>query len=109
MFFQQIFRQSAGFPAKDQNILIGKSNIGITGVCLGRIEIKMVSRQFFNRFFIIFINLNIKKVPVIQAGTLQMPVIQGKPQRLYQVQLHMFRCTESGNISCITWDFGINQ
>ena len=95
ILLQQAFWQSFRFFAKYQQIILGKTDIGIALFRFRCQKIKMMSLIFFLDFRKIFMYLYIDQRPVIESGPFQIFIFKGKAQRFDKVQGNMIGRTEA--------------
>jgi hypothetical protein len=72
-------------------------------ICLS--ELFSPLQENFKAFMVPYIHL----MPVVQASPFEMFVVHPKAKRVYQVQPYLRSTAQSGDVSCIGWDFRLIQ
>ena len=91
---KEIFRQSLRFLSENEDIVFIERHIRIRFDRLCRVVVKMAALQHFLHGFKVRMNMNLENIPVIQPCTLQVLVIDGKPEGFHQVERQMLSGTE---------------
>jgi hypothetical protein len=76
--------------------------------CLGGTVVEIMVGIFFQHFIEVLMVMNLHQMPVVKPRPLQMLVIGGKAQGLYQMQLNAGSGTETGNIARIAGNFRLD-
>ena len=105
MCHQNLLRNTGAFLPKHDVIILAIGHIRINMACLRGCHPKPCIGVLFAKIRKIIIISNIQQLPIIQACPLQIFILDGKPQRLNQMQNGIGHRTGACNVSCILGNF----
>ena len=107
---QQRFRQPFGLPAEDQKISVSKPRIPVGAIRFRRQKkiprrrrlrgLKRGQRLPHAHFHIL---------PIVEPGTFQLPIVDGKTERLHEMQMRARREAETADIPRVRRNLGLDE
>src|SRR5688572_17815343 len=107
--FKHLLRQPASLGTEDETVVITKIPRGVRDGHLRREIDETGSRQRGIQIFEGQVSMQIHFIPVIQSRSLKGSVVHPKTGNAYDVKSTKCCCAESGNISGVRRDLGLEQ